>query len=42
MILFTGQKYSHSNTMLMMKEKGEDLMHGRSTGVFVHVVTEKT
>ena len=43
MILFTGQKHSHSNkTILMVKQKGEDLMHQRSMGVFVHVVTEKT
>ena len=42
MILFTGQKHSHSNTMLMVKQKGEDMIHQRSRGVFVYVVTEKT
>ena len=25
----------------MVKQKGEDLMHQRRTGVFLHVVTEK-
>ena len=29
-------------TMLMVKQKGEELIHQRSMGVFVHVVTEKT
>ena len=43
MIPFTGQKHTHSDTkMLMVKQKGEDLIHQRSMGVFVHVVTEKT
>ena len=42
MIPFTGQKHAHSDTMLMVKEKGEELMHRRSMGVCVHLVTEKT
>ena len=40
MILFTGQKNSHSDTNIGDDEmKREDFMNPRCMGVFVHVVT---
>ena len=43
MIPFTGQKHVHSDTNIVDGEtKREELIHRRSMGVFVHIVTEIT
>ena len=43
MIPLTGQKHAHSDTNNVDGErKGEELIHQRSMGVCIHVVTGKT
>ena len=42
MIPFTDQKHTHPDTNNVDGETKKDLIHQRSMGVFVHVITEKT